>query len=327
MWTKALFDLGYISFDEPFKRLLNQGKIGGDSRLVYRIKGTKQFVSAGLKDQHETDELHVDVSMVDGFELNMDAFRRWKPDYAAASFITEDGVYKCGSRLEKMSKRYFNVVNPDDIVSKYGADTFRMYEMFLGPIEQDKPWDTKGIEGVHRFIRKFWRLFFDAEKGPLFQDVPANDAAWKAFYRMTKKIEEDTEKFSFNTAVSSFMIGINELTDLKCHSKDLLSKLLIVIAPYAPHLAEELWTAIGEEGSVLDAAYPAIEEKYLVETTKEYPVAVNGKTRTTLNIDLNATQADVEAIVLVDPMVIKWLEGKLPKKIIFVKGKMINVVI
>jgi leucyl-tRNA synthetase len=172
-----------------------------------------------------------------------------------------------------------------------------MYEMFLGPIEQDKPWDTKGIEGVHRFIRKFWRLFFDAEKGPLFQDVPANDAAWKAFYRMTKKIEEDTEKFSFNTAVSSFMIGINELTDLKCHSKDLLSKLLIVIAPYAPHLAEELWTAIGEEGSVLDAAYPAIEEKYLVETTKEYPAAVNGKTRTTLNIDLNATQADVEAIV------------------------------
>ena len=199
--------------------------------------------------------------------------------------------------------------------------------MFLGPIEQDKPWDTKGIEGVHRFIRKFWRLFFDAEKGPLFQDVPANDAAWKAFYRMTKKIEEDTEKFSFNTAVSSFMIGINELTDLKCHSKDLLSKLLIVIAPYAPHLAEELWTAIGEEGSVLDAAYPAIEEKYLVETTKEYPVAVNGKTRTTLNIDLNATQADVEAIVLADPMVIKWLEGKSPKKIIFVKGKMINVVI
>jgi leucyl-tRNA synthetase len=327
MWTKALFDLGYISFDEPFKRLLNQGKIGGDSRLVYRIRGTKQFVSAGLKDQHETDELHVDVSMVDGFELNMDAFRQWKPDYAEASFITEDGVYKCGSRLEKMSKRYFNVVNPDDIVSKYGADTFRMYEMFLGPIEQDKPWDTKGIEGVHRFIRKFWRLFFDAEKGPLFHDVPASDAAWKAFYRMTKKIEEDTEKFSFNTAVSSFMIGINELTDLKCHSKDLLSKLLIVIAPYAPHLAEELWTAIGEEGSVLDAAYPAIEEKYLVETTKEYPVAVNGKTRTTLNIDLNATQADVEAIVLADPMVIKWLEGKSPKKIIFVKGKMINVVI
>jgi leucyl-tRNA synthetase len=327
MWTKALFDLGYIGFDEPFKRLLNQGKIGGDSRLVYRIRGTKQYVSAGLKDQYETDELHVDVSMVDGFDLNMDAFRQWKPDYADASFITEDGVYKCGSRLEKMSKRYFNVVNPDDIVVRYGADTFRMYEMFLGPIDQDKPWDTKGIEGVHRFIRKFWRLYFDAEKGKLFQDTPASDAAWKAFYRMAKKVEEDTEKFSFNTAVSSFMIGINELTDLDCHAADLLSKLLIVIAPYAPHLAEELWTAMGNQGSVLDAPYPAIEEKYLIETTKEYPVAVNGKTRTTLNIDLNATQADVETIVLADPMVLKWLEGKSPKKIIFVKGKMINLVV
>jgi leucyl-tRNA synthetase len=327
MWTKALFDLGYIGFDEPFKRLLNQGKIGGDSRLVYRIRGTKQYVSAGLKDQYETDELHVDVSMVDGFDLNMDAFRQWKPDYADASFITEDGVYKCGSRLEKMSKRYFNVVNPDDIVVRYGADTFRMYEMFLGPIDQDKPWDTKGIEGVHRFIRKFWRLYFDAEKGKLFQDTPASDAAWKAFYRMAKKVEEDTEKFSFNTAVSSFMIGVNELTDLDCHAADLLSKLLIVIAPYAPHLAEELWTAMGNQGSVLDAPYPAIEEKYLIETTKEYPVAVNGKTRTTLNIDLNATQADVETIVLADPMVLKWLEGKSPKKIIFVKGKMINLVV
>lgn len=327
MWTKALYDLGYIGFDEPFKRLLNQGKIGGDSRLVYRIRGTKQFVSAGLKDQHETDELHVDVSMVDGFELNMEAFRQWKPDYADATFITEDGIYKCGSRLEKMSKRYFNVVNPDDIVSRYGADTFRMYEMFLGPIDQDKPWDTKGIEGVHRFIRKFWRLYFDVEKGKIFNDSPASDAAWKAFYRMTKKVEEDTEKFSFNTAVSSFMIGINELTDLKCHSAELLSKLLIVIAPYAPHLAEELWHAMKMEGSVLDAPYPDIEEKYLQETTKEYPVAVNGKTRTTLNIDLNATQAEVETIVLADPMVTKWLEGKSPKKIIFVKGKMINVVI
>ncbi|MFN6375617.1 MAG: leucine--tRNA ligase [Chitinophagia bacterium] len=327
MWTKALFDLGHISFDEPFRRLLNQGKIGGDSRLVYRIRGTKQFVSAGLKDQYETDELHADVSMVDGLELDMDAFRKWKPDFADATFITEEGVYKCASRLEKMSKRYFNVVNPDDIVSNYGADTFRMYEMFLGPIDQDKPWDTKGIEGVHRFIRKFWRLYFDVEKGLLINDTPASDAAWKAFYRMTKKVEEDTEKFSFNTAVSSFMIGINELTDLKCHSRNLLSSLLVVIAPYAPHVAEELWHATGQVGSVLDAAYPTIEEKYLVETTKEYPVAVNGKTRTTLNIDLNATQADVEAIVLTDPMIVKWLEGKSPKKIIFVKGKMINLVV
>jgi leucyl-tRNA synthetase len=327
MWTKALFDLGYIGFDEPFKRLVNQGKIGGDSRLVYRIRGTKQFVSAGLKDQHETDELHVDVSMVDGLDLDMEAFRQWKPDFADATFITEDGVYKCGSRLEKMSKRYFNVVNPDDIVERYGADTFRMYEMFLGPVEQDKPWDTKGIEGVHRFIKKLWRLFYDNEKGAVLIDATASDAAWKAFYKMVKKVEDDTARFSFNTAVSSFMIGVNELTDLNCHSKDLLAKFLVVLAPYAPHIAEELWAATGQAGSVLDASYPEVEEKYLVETSKEYPVAINGKTRTTMNLDVNATQADVEALVLADPIVMKWLEGEPPKKIIYVKNKMINVVL
>ena len=327
MWTKALFDLGYIGFDEPFKRLVNQGKIGGDSRLVYRIRGTKQFVSAGLKDQHETDELHVDLSMVDGLDLDMAAFRQWKPDFSEATFITEDGVYKCGSRLEKMSKRYFNVVNPDDIVERYGADTFRMYEMFLGPVEQDKPWDTKGIEGVHRFMKKLWRLFFDVEKGTVLTDATASDAAWKAFYKMVKKVEEDTARFSFNTAVSSFMIGVNDLTDLHCHSKDLLAKFLVVLAPYAPHIAEELWAVTGQSGSVLDASYPAVEEKYLVETSKEYPVAINGKTRTTLNLDVNASQADVEALVLVDPIVMKWLDGKPPQKIIYVKNKMINVVL
>jgi leucyl-tRNA synthetase len=264
--------------------------------------------------------------MVDGLDLDMEAFRKWKPDFAEATFITEDGIYKCGSRLEKMSKRYFNVVNPDDIVERYGADTFRMYEMFLGPVEQDKPWDTKGIEGVHRFMKKLWRLFFDAEKGAVFTDETASDAAWKAFYKMVKKVEEDTARFSFNTAVSSFMIGVNDLTDLHCHSKDLLAKFLVVLAPYAPHIAEELWTATGQTGSVLDASYPAVEEKYLIETSKEYPVAINGKTRTTLNLDVNATQADVEALVLVDPIVMKWLEGKPPKKIIYVKNKMINVV-
>ncbi len=327
MWTKALYDLGYIGFDEPFKRLLNQGKIGGDSRLVYRIRGTQEFVSAGLKDQYETDELHVDVSLVDGFDLDMEAFKKWKPDFANATFITENGIYKCGGRLEKMSKRYFNVVNPDDIVEKYGADTFRLYEMFLGPVEQDKPWDTKGIEGVHRFIKKFWRLFFDAEKGKVFTNEPASDAAWKVFYKVAKKIEDDTSKFSFNTAVSGFMIGVNELTDLKCHSKELLEKFLIILSPYAPHICEELWHAIGNEGSVLDATYPAIEEKYLIESTKEYPIAINGKTRTTINLDVNLTQAQVEELVMKDPVVIKWLEGNAPKKIIYVKNKMINVVL
>jgi leucyl-tRNA synthetase len=327
MWTKALFDLGYIGFDEPFRRLVNQGKIGGDSRLVYRVRGTKQFVSSGLKDQFETDELHVDVALVDGFNLDMERFKKWKPDFADASFITEEGVYKCGSRLEKMSKRYFNVVNPDDIVSQYGADTFRMYEMFLGPVEQDKPWDTKGIEGVHRFIKKFWRLYFDAEKGAVFNQSPASDAAWKSFYRMMKKVEDDTAKFAFNTAVSGFMIGVNELTDLKCHSLELLEKLLVVLSPYAPHIAEELWFRIGKDGSVLDADYPVLEEKYLVETTCEYPVAINGKTRTTMELDVIIGQPEVERLVMADPVVIKWLEGKTPKKIIYVKGKMINVVV
>lgn len=327
MWTKALYDLGYIGFDEPFKRLLNQGKIGGDSRLVYRIRGTQEFVSAGLKDQYETDELHVDVSLVDGFDLNMEAFKKWKPDFANASFITENGVYKCGGRLEKMSKRYFNVVNPDDIVEKYGADTFRLYEMFLGPVEQDKPWDTKGIEGVHRFIKKFWRLFYDSEKGQVFTNEPATDAAWKVFYKVAKKIEEDTSKFSFNTAVSGFMIGVNELSELKCHSKELLEKFLIILSPYAPHICEELWQAIGNEGSVLNATYPAIEEKYLVETSKEYPIAINGKTRTTIHLDVNLSQQEVEELVMKDAVVIKWLEGNAPKKIIYVKNKMINVVL
>ena len=327
MWTKVLYDLGYIHFDEPFKRLLNQGKIGGDSRIVYRIRGTKQFVSAGLKDQYETDELHVDVSMVDGLELDMHAFKQWKPDVADAVFITEEGKYLCGSRQEKMSKRYFNVVNPDDIVKKYGADTFRMYEMFLGPVEQDKPWDTKGIEGVHRFIKKFWRLFYDTEKGLMIQNDEPSNEAWKAFYKMLKKVEEDTEKFSFNTAVSTFMIGVNELSELQCRSKILLEKFLVVLSPYAPHVCEELWHAIGANGSVLDATYPPVENQYLIETSKEYPIAINGKTRTTLMIDLNATQQEIEQLVLNEPVVQKWLEGNAPKKIIYVKNKMINVVL
>lgn len=327
MWTKALYDLGYIGFDEPFKRLLNQGKIGGDSRIVYRIHGTKQFVSAGLKDQYTTDELHVDVTLVDGLELNMEAFKKWKPDFAEATFITENGVYICGSRLEKMSKRYFNVVNPDDIVKKYGADTFRMYEMFLGPVEQDKPWDMKGIEGVHRFIKKFWRLFYDADKGLVATHAPASDASWKTLYRMVKKVEEDTEKFSFNTVISSFMIATNELSEQKCHSIEVLEKFLIVLSPYAPHICEELWSATGHDGSIMDAAFPEVVDKYLQEATKEYPVAINGKTRTTLELDANITQEEAEKVVLGDEVVLKWLEGKAPKKIIFVRNKMINVVL
>jgi leucyl-tRNA synthetase len=328
LWTKILFDLGYLGFDEPYKKLVNQGKIGGDSRLVYRIRGTKQFVSAGLKDQYETDELHADVTMVDGLELDTKAFRQWKPDYHQAEFILENGKYICGSRLEKMSKRYFNVVNPDDVVERYGADTFRMYEMFLGPVEQDKPWDTKGIEGVHRFLKKLWRLFVDEEKGKvLVVDTEPSDAEWKALYKMVKKVDEDTERFSFNTVVSAFMIGLNEIAELKCHKKKILDKLAISIAAFAPHIAEELWHISGNTTSVLDAQWPAIEEKYLVESSKMYPIAINGKTRSEMNIALDLSPQEVEAMVMADALVQKWLDGKPPKKFIFVKNKMINIVL
>ena len=327
MWTKALFDLGYIGFDEPYKKLVNQGKIGGDSRLVYRVSGSNRFVSAGIKDQYETDELHVDVSMVNGLELDIDAFKKWKPDYENAEFILENDKYICGSRLEKMSKRYFNVVNPDDIVEQYGADTFRMYEMFLGPVEQDKPWDTKGIEGVHRFLKKLWRLFYDEMKGKQWTGDEPTAAEWKVLHKTIKKIEEDLERFSFNTGVSAMMMCVNDLNDLKCHKKDILRNLVILLAPYAPHISEELWHALEQEGSVLDAPFPRWEEKYLVESSKNYPVSVNGKVRTQIDISLDASQQEVESIVLANDTMQKWLEGKTPKKVIYVKGKMINVVV
>lgn len=327
MWTKALYDLGFISFDEPYKKLVNQGKIGGDSRLVYRVRGTSEFVSAGLKDQYETDELHVDVSIVNGLELDMEAFKKWKPDFENAGFITENGKYICGSRLEKMSKRYFNVVNPDDIVEKYGADTFRMYEMFLGPVEQDKPWDTKGIEGVHRFLKKFWRLFFDEQKGRVWSDEKATNAELKVLHKTIKKIEEDLERFSFNTGVSALMMCVNDLTDLKASKKEVLAPLVVVLAAYAPHIAEELWHRLGMDGTVLEAEFPKLDEKYLVESVKNYPVSVNGKLRTQMDVSLDAGQQEVEDLLRNNEVVQKWLEGKTPKRIIYVKGKMINVVV
>lgn len=328
MWTKALYDLGHLSFDEPFKKLVNQGMIQGSSRFVYRKRGTNVFVSAGLKDQYETDALHADVNFVDGYELDIEAFKKWRNgEYANAEFILEDGKYLCGAEVEKMSKSKFNTVNPDMLVDKYGADTFRMYEMFLGPIEQSKPWDTKGIEGVHRFLKKFWRLFFDEQKGAVWNNEAPTDAEFKSLHKAIKKIEEDTERFSFNTAVSAFMICVNELSDLKCNKRAILEPLCILMTPYAPHIAEELWHALGNAGSVLDAAFPVFEPKYLVESSKEYPVSINGKVRTNLSFSLDADQATVEAGVLANEVVQKWLEGKPPKKIIFVKGKMINVVI
>ena len=327
LWVKILCDLGYLNFDEPFKKLINQGKITGDSRYVYRIRNTHKFVSAGLKDNYETDALHVDVHIVDGLELDTEAFKKWKPDFANAEFILENGRYVCGSAIEKMSKSYFNVINPDDLIVKYGADTFRMYEMFLGPLEMSKPWDTKGIEGVHRFIKKLWRLFYDEIKGRVWNEEKATDAELKILHKTIRKIEEDTERFSFNTGVSTFMICVNDLADLKCHKKEVLEQLLILLAPYAPHISEELWTLIGNKASILDAQFPKWNEKYLKETSKAYPVAINGKTRTELTLALDATQQQVEEIVMKDAIVTKWLEGKQPKKIIYVKNKMINVVV
>lgn len=327
MWTKFLFDRGYIGHDEPYKKLVNQGMIQGSSRFVYRVRGKNQFVSEGLKDQYETDEIHVDVNIVDGVELEIEKFQGWREEYKDAEFVLENGKYICGTLTEKMSKRLYNTVNPDDIVNKYGADTFRMYEMFLGPVEISKPWDTKGIEGVHRFLKKFWRLFADEEKGLIVTDDPATAAELKVLHKTIKKIEEDTGRFSFNTGVSAFMIATNELSELKCHKRRILEPLLILLTPYAPHICEELWHLLGNATTILDAAYPVFEEKYVKESDKTYPVAINGKTRTELTISLDATQQEVETLVLGTEAVQKWLDGKQPKKIIYVKNKMINVVV
>jgi leucyl-tRNA synthetase len=364
MWTKVLYDLGYIGFDEPFKKLVNQGMIQGSSRLVYRLDAPGRselnlYLSKGLADglsnslltlsdlmdrANAADQLampgdpgsyegwkitplHVDVNIVDGVELDVEALRKWRSEYADAHFVLEDGKYICGTEVEKMSKRLFNTVNPNVLVNKYGADTYRMYEMFLGPVEASKPWDTKGIEGVHRFLRKFWRLFFDEQKGKVWTEEAPTDAEWKVLHKAIKKVDEDTERFSFNTAVSAFMVCVNELGDLHCHKKDILTQLLILITPYAPHIAEELWHELGQAGSILDAPYPKFEAKYLVESSKVYPIAINGKTRTELDIALTASQAEVEQLIMSNEIVRKWLDGKSVKKVVYVPGKMINVVI
>jgi leucyl-tRNA synthetase len=333
MWTKVLFDLGLIGYDEPFKRLLNQGMIQGSSRFVYRQRGTNNFVSYGLKDDYDTDAIHVDVNIVDGTELDLNAFKAWRPEYSGAAFVLENGKYICGSEVEKMSKSKFNTVNPDLLVEKYGADTFRMYEMFLGPVELSKPWDTKGIEGVHRFLKKFWRLYMNDDGQLRVTERPATPAELKVLHNTIKKIEQDTERFSFNTAVSGFMIAVNELTDLGCSSREVLLPLVILLQPYAPHIAEELYSLLvaneslsaGRPG-INGALYPVFEARHVQENTKLYPVAINGKTRTQIELPLSISAAEVEAIVTADPVVVKWLEGKPPKKVFYVAGKMINVV-
>jgi leucyl-tRNA synthetase len=383
MWTKFLFDLQLIGFDEPYRKLVNQGMIQGSSRFVYRLNTSilfkedfdyfkknniEVFVSNDLRlkfigDPKSVDfldllkkkipslntgffddkigsceftsadelmpSLHVDVNIVDGYELDKEKFATWRNAEATNRiFLTEEnGKYITGSEVEKMSKSKFNTVNPTELVEKYGADTYRMYEMFLGPVEQSKPWDTKGIEGVYRFLRKLWRLFFDETKGAVWTSVTASDAELKVIHKAIKKLDEDTERFSFNTGVSALMITVNELGELKSHKKDVLEKLLILLTPYAPHICEELWHELGNENSILDAPYPKYDNKYLIESAKLYPVAINGKTRTELSISLDADQQQVEQMVLADETVLKWLEGKTPKKVIYVKNKMINLVV
>ena len=327
LWVKILHDLGYLSFDEPFKKLINQGKITGDSRFVYRVRGTQKFVSAGLKDQYETDPLHVDIRIVNGLELNQEAFRQWKPDFAKTEFILEDGKYLCGAAIEKMSKAYYNVVNPDDIIDAYGADTLRMYEMFLGPLEQSKPWNTNGIDGVFKFLRKFWNLLHD-EKGNfrVTDDQPTRQEL-KVLHKTLKKIEQDVEHFSFNTSVSEFMICVNELTSLKTNKRAILQPLVIGLAPFAPHVAEELWEKLGHQDTVFDATFPQYNEEFLKEDSFEYPISINGKVRAKMEFALDMPKQDIEKMVLASEIVQKWSEGKPPKKVIVVQGRIVNVVL
>lgn len=329
LWTKVLFDLGHISFDEPFRKLLNQGMIQGSSRFVYRNKqNPNEFISAGLISEYDTNPIHVDVNFVDGYELDIAAFKQWRNgEYANATFVLENGKYICGAEVEKMSKSKFNTVNPDVLVEKYGADTFRMYEMFLGPVDQSKPWDTKGIEGVHRFLKKLWRLFYDELKGKVWNEDSPNPAELKVLHKTILKIQEDTERFSFNTAVSTFMICVNELADLKCNKKAVLEQVLILLTPYAPHISEELWHQLGNNGSILDATFPAFDASYVQESAKDYPVSINGRVRTNINLPLDMEAPEAQEQVLANALVQKWLEDKPVKKFIFVKGKMINVVI
>ncbi|MDQ2657066.1 MAG: leucine--tRNA ligase, partial [Bacteroidota bacterium] len=327
LWVKILHDLGYLGFDEPFKKLINQGKITGDSRFVYRIRGTHKFVSAGLKDNYETDPLHVDISLVNGLELNRDAFTKWKPDFANAEFILEDGKYICGAAIEKMSKSYFNVVNPDEIIEGYGADTLRMYEMFLGPLEASKPWNTNGIDGVFKFLRKFWNLFHDDQGNFSVSTAEPVRQELKVLHKTLRKIEQDVDHFSFNTTVSEFMICVNELTSLKTNKRAILEPLVIGLSPFAPHIAEELWEKLGHPDTVFDAAFPQYREEFLKEDSFEYPISINGRVRAKMEFALDMPKEDIEKLVVASDVVQKWSEGKPPKKVIVVQGRIVNVVL
>lgn len=326
-WNKFLFDLGVVCEDEPFRKLVNQGMIQGRSNFVYRIKNSNTFVSLGKKDQYDTTEIHVDVNIVHNDKLDLEAFRAWRPEYNTAEFITEeDGSYQCGWAVEKMSKSMYNVVNPDDIIASYGADTLRLYEMFLGPLEQSKPWDTKGIDGVHRFLKKLFGLFYKGEDLAVTDTAPTPEEL-KSLHKLIRKVGQDIEQFSFNTSISAFMICVGDLQHLKTTSRAILEPLLVVLSPFAPHITEYLYRALGGSGSIVDAEWPQFEEKYLVESVTKYPVSFNGKVRFTLEIAASATPQEVETAALGAPEAAKWLEGKQPKKVIVVPGRIVNIVL
>lgn len=325
-WNKFLYDLGYICEDEPFKKLINQGMIQGRSNFVYRIKDSNTFVSLNLKNNYEVTPIHVDVNIVSNDILDIDKFKNWRPEFNNAEFILENGKYICGWAVEKMSKSMFNVVNPDDIVEKYGADTLRLYEMFLGPLEQSKPWDTNGIDGVNRFLKKLWNLFYKGEELHVNNDKPSPEAL-KSLHKLIKKVTWDIENFSYNTSVSAFMICINELTAMKCANKEILEKLLVLLAPFAPHIAEELWHVLGYEISICDAKWPEFNEEYLKEANVVYAISFNGKARFNMEVATDTTKEEVEKLALSNSATAKWIEGKTPKKIIVVPNKIVNIVI
>ena len=328
-WTKFLYDQGYISFDEPFAKMINQGMILGRSSFVYRVKDSNKFVTLSKKDQYEVSPLHADISMVDNDKLDIAAFKTWRPEFVNAEFICEeDGSYICGNEVEKMSKSKYNVQTPDELVEKFGADTLRMYEMFLGPLEQSKPWDTKGINGVHNFLRKLWRLCHDGEGNVVISEEQPSKEALKTLHRTIKKMTDDLDRYSFNTGVSNFMICVNELTDQKCNNKNILQELIIMLSPYAPHICEELWVRLGNDaGTINQASFPKFDEGMLVEANVSYPVSFNGKMRLKIDLPTAFSAKEVEEAVLANADAQKWLDGNAPKKVIVVPGKIVNIVI
>jgi len=327
-WTKFLNDKGFISFDEPFKKMINQGMILGRSNFVYRDKETSKFVSFGKRKEYKTSRLHVDVNIVDNDKLDTEAFKNWLPEYANAEFILEeDGTYMCGHEVEKMSKSKYNVQTPDYLVDKFGADTLRCYEMFLGPLEQAKPWDTKGISGVHNFLRKFWRLFHNEAEEFEVTEGEADKKSYKTLHTTIKKLQDDLERFSFNTGVSNFMIAVNELQAQKCNNKAILKDLTVLISSYAPHICEELWSKLGETESISFAKFPVFNGDFLVESEYAYPVSFNGKMRFKLELPMTLSKDEIEKAVLEAEQSQKWLDGKAPKKMIVVPGKIVNIVV